>query len=207
MSFLRHDTLITKLGDRKDRNLWRLWVEDNGYARLLRNNFAPGSPFSVHRRPGVGMVIEQSALSSCHVSSRRGAAVLSYEAKDLGIFLQTPVVRVRIHVGRIIVAPQLRFHAVARPAHEHWKIAGNILETPAGSLELRTAAPLNLPQRAECIEADLDERNLVFATELIGNQRPGRVIVRGNRVFMTVASQFLRAAGYGETANPGEFAR
>ena len=207
MNFRRHDSLTTRLGERSGRNLWRLWVEDNGFERLRRNNFAPGTAFSVRRRPGTGLVIEETLIGSCHVSSRRGFGVLSYEASDLGSFIGGPEVRVRIQVGRIVVAPLLRFHAVAKPAAERWVIAGGLVTTPGGEFELRSAGPLRLPQTAATIEANLDERNLVFATELIGNQRPGRVLVRGASVLLTVAGQFLRACGYGATGNPGEFSR
>lgn len=203
----RHDSLTSRLGERSGRNLWRLWVEDNGFDRLRRNNFAPGTAFEVRRRPGTGLVIEQTLSGSCHVSSRRGAALLSYEAQDIGSFIGTPEIRVRIQVGRIFVTPLMRFHSVARTVTEQWSIEGDVLITPSGRTALRTAGPLHLPQTAASIEAYLDEQNLVFATELIGNQHPGRVIVRGNPVMMTVAGQFLRAAGYSETANPGEFAR
>ena len=207
MIFKRHDSLTSRLGERSGRNLWRLWIEDTGFDRLRRNNFAPGAAFQVCRRPGSGLLIEQTLLGSCHVSSRRGAGLLSYEARDIGGFIGTPEIRVRIQVGRIFVTPLLRFHSIARPTTEQWRIASDSLITPSGRTALRTAGPLNLPRTAASIEADLDERNVVFATELIGNQRPGRVLVRGNPVMMTVAGQFLRAAGYGETSNPGEFIR
>jgi hypothetical protein len=72
---------------------------------------------------------------------------------------------------------------------------------------LRSASPLNFPQTAASIEVEFDASNLVFATELIGNQRPARVVVRGIPVMVVVAGQFLRAAGYSETGNKGEFAR
>lgn len=207
MILRRHDSLTTRLGERSGRNLWRLWVEDNGFDRLRRNNFTPGTAFSVRRRPGTGLVIERAAIGSCHVSSRRGAGVLSYEAQDLGGFIGAPEVRVRIQVGQIVVTPLLRFHSVSRPATETWTIVGDTLTTPSGALTLRTSAPLMLPQSAASIEADLDEGNLVYATELIGNQRPGRVFIRGNPVLTTVAGQFLRASGYTATATSGEFLR
>lgn len=207
MIYRRHDSLTSRLGERSGRNLWRLWVEDNGFDRLRRNNFAPGTAFEVQRRPGTGLVIKQAVLGSCHVSSRRGAGLLSYEAQDLGTFIGTPEIRVRVQVGQILVTPLLRFHSVARPAVENWSIIGDSLITPSGRTALRTAAPLNLPQTAVFIEADLDEQNLVFATELIGNQRPGLVLIRGNHVLTTVAAQFLRATGYSETGIPGQFAR
>ncbi len=207
MTFRRHDSLTTRLGERTGRNLWRLWVEDNGFERLRRNNFPPGAAFSVRRRPGTGLVIEQTLIGSCHVSSRRGAGLLSYEAPDLGGFIGVPEVRVRIQVGQIVVTPMLRFHSVGRTVTEHWSIDGGKLTTPQGEMELRTAHPLSLPQSAACIEANLDERNLVFATELIGNQRAGRVLVRGTPVILTIAGQFLSACGYGVTETPGEFIR
>lgn len=198
---------MTRLGERTGRNLWRLWIEDNGFQRLQRNNFSVGTGFRVHRRAGVGLVIEASVLASCHVSSRRGAGVLSYEASDLATLLPVPEVRVRIHVGRIIVMPSVRFHTIARPATEHWQVCGDELVTPGGTFGLRTPEPLRLPQVAAQIEVHLEERNLVYSTELIGNLRPSRVVISGEAVLLTVASQFLRAAGYSETANPGEFAR
>ncbi len=203
----RHDSLLTRLGDRTGRNLWRLWVEDNGFERLRRNNFVPGSAFHVRKRPGTGLVIEQTLIASCHVSSRRGSAVLSYEARDLAELFAGPDVRVRIHVGQIIVQPALRCHGVARPADEHWSIAGDTLTMPRASISLRSAAPLALPQTAATITVELDEQNLVFATELIGNQRPGRVKITGVKILLVVAGQFLRACGYGETDAAGEFVR
>jgi len=198
---------MTKLGDRGDRGLWRLWVEDNGFDRLGRNNFTPGTAFTVERRAGTGLILRESILGSCHVSSRRGAGLLSYEAADLGAFLTVPDVRVRIHVGQIVVTPRLRLHSISRVATEVWSIAGHTLTTPAGVHGLRTASPLTLPHTAGTIEAHLDHSNLVCATELIGNQRPSRVIVRGESLMLTIAGQFLRAAGYSETGVPGDFAR
>jgi len=203
----RHDSLMTTLGDRGDRGLWRLWVEDNGFDRLRRNNFTPGTAFTVERRAGTGLILRESVLGSCHVSSRKGAGLLSYEAGDLGSFLSVPEIRVRIHVGQIVVTPRLRMHTVARAAAELWTISRTGLTTPSGVYDLRSTNPLSLLHTAGTIEAHLDEGNLVYATELIGNQRPGRVVVRGEALLLTIAGQFLRAAGYGETGTPGEFVR
>lgn len=203
----RHDSLLTRLGERQDRGLWRLWVEDTGYARLQRNNFAPGSPFTVERRGGTGLIIRRAILGSCHVSSRRGAGVLSYEAADLSKFLPDPEVRVRIHVGQIIVAPRLRTYSIMRPATEAWTIDGLALTTPSGTHSLRSAAPLSLPHTAGTITVHLSTENLVFATELIGNQRPARVVLHGEPLMLTICAQFLAAAGYSPTETPGTFAR
>lgn len=49
--------------------------------------------------------------------------------------------------------------------------------------------------------------NMVFATEIIGNQRPGKVTVSGDNLMLVIAGQFLRAAGYSETQTPNEYAR
>ncbi len=207
MSFPRHDSTTTRLGVRTHFDGWRLWVEDTGFARLGRNDFAPGTAFQVRRRPGTGLVIDKALLGSCHISSHKRAALLSYEARDLRDFFGTPEVRVRIHVGQVVVTPLLRFHSIARPATEHWTIAGGTLRTPAGVCDIRTVSPVTLIHTAASIDAVLDEMNLVFATELIGNLRPGRVVVHGEPVLLTVAGQFLRAGGYSETANAGEFVR
>lgn len=206
MTYSRHDSLVTKLGNRSSRNSWRLWIEENGFDRLRRNDFTPNTPFEVRRRPGVGLIIEQALIGSRHVSSRRGVGILSYESQDLGSFA-SPQVRVRIHVGQIIVTPLLRFHSVAQLAVEYWSILGDSLITPRGRTDIRTSAPLSLPQAASFIDAHLNEANIVFATEVIGNQRPARVAIHGGSVLMTVAGQFLRAAGYGETSVPGHYER
>lgn len=182
-------------------------MEDNGFDRLGRNNFKPGSRFDVKRRPGTGLVINEKLAGSYRISPRKKGGLLSYEARDLSDFLGTPEVRVRISVGTIVVAPLLRFHSVARPVTEHWSITESVLTTPRGQTRLRSASPLNFPQTAASIEVEFDASNLVFATELIGNQRPARVVVRGIPVMVVVAGQFLRAAGYSETGNKGEFAR
>jgi hypothetical protein len=196
----RHDSLT-------NRPYWRLWIEGNDYDRLGRNGFTPGGRFNICRKPGFGVVIDESATGNYKVTPRRNSAVLSYEARDLGDFFGTPDIRVRIHVNKIVVNPLLRFHTVARPKTEVWQIRGAQLTTVTNVHELRTLAPLNLPQCAARIEAELDETNLVFATELIGNQRPGTVKIHGSSVLMIVAGQFLRAGGYSETGVPGEFAR
>lgn len=207
MSFQRHDSLTARLGDRRNRPYWRLWVEDNSFDRLGRNNFTPGARFDVARRPGTGLVISESLMGSCRITPRKKGGVLSYEARDLSNFLGTPDVRVRISVGKIVVTPLLRFHSIARPATECWAIVGLSLITPTGIADIHTATPLNLAHTAASTEVDLDESNLIYATELIGNQRPGRVYLRGTPIMLTVAGQFLRASGYGETTNPGEFIR
>ncbi len=207
MSFRRHDSLTTRLGERSGRNLWRLWVEDTGYARLARNNFAPGCGFEVARRPGTGLIIQSSLVASCHVSSRRSVGVLSYEAKDLGEFLGTPEVRVRIQVGCITVTPLLRFHSIASVATETWSIVGDVIRTPSGTVALRSVRPLRLHGNVATIEVALDESNLVYATELIGNHRPGRVLLRGSPILVGVASKFLTAGGYSGTDQIGEFRR
>jgi hypothetical protein len=182
-------------------------VEDSAFDRLNRNNFVPGTAFEVHRRPGTGLVISQAILGTCHVSTHKRAALLSYEASDLGSFLGTPEVRVRIQVGQIVVTPLVRFHSVARPATAHWSIKGEFLTTAGGVVGIRTATPLNLARTAGTIEAALDRLNLVFVTEIIGNQRPGRVLLTGEPILLTVAGQFLRAGGYSDGAIPGEFVR
>ena len=211
MSFRRHDSLVGRLGDRGDRGFWRVWIEDNSFERLKRNNFTDDARFDVHRRPGTGLVIEQSPLGSCKITPRKASRLLSYEAKDLRSFFAGPEVRIRIHVGQIMVLPLMRYHAIAgtHPS-EHWKVTGTNLSSPAGLCDIRTLSPLALPHNAGTIEVDLCERNLVFATELIGNQRPGRVIIRATeeeKVLQIVAGQFLRVAGYEETSVAGEFRR
>lgn len=207
MDFQRHDSLTARLGDRRNRPYWRLWVEDNSFDRLGRNNFTPGARFDVARRPGTGLVISESLMGSCRITPRKKGGVLSYEARDLSDFLGTPDVRVRISVGRIVVAPLLRFHSIARAATENWSITGCTLTTPDGTVDIRTGAPMNLLHTAACIEVSLDESNLVYATELIGNQRPGRVVLKGSPIMLTVGGQFLRAGGYSETGIAGEFMR
>ena len=204
---MRHDSLLTRLGDRANRNLWRLWIEDTGFDRLERNNFRPGTPFSVQRRLGTGLVIQQSLLSTTHVSARKGHGVLSYEAKDLGNFLGSPEVRVRITVGQILVIPRLRAATVHVRNDEVWTVKGSTLTTPHGQCDIRQEKPLFLRSRAATIEVALEEQNLVYATELIGNQRPGRVVLSGEPILVTVGGQFLAACGYGPGDQPGEFRR
>lgn len=204
----RHDSFASRLGDRGNRNLWRLWFEDTALARLSRNGFAPHTPLAITRRAGPGLSIARTDRAACHVSARRGSPVLSYEARDLGDLFQSPEIRVRVHVGRIFVLPSLRVHSVTglRPA-EVWTVAGSVVTTPAGAFELRTARPLRLPATAETIIADLTAANVVFVTEFIGNHRPARVTIRAERVLANVGASFLRSAGYSPTETPGDFVR
>ncbi len=204
---MRHDSLLTRLGNRAERNSWRLWIEETELNRLARNNFHQGTPFEACRRPGTGLVIKPALLSTTQVSKRKGQTILSYEARDLHSFLGCPEVRVRISVGQITVVPRLRAATILTPSTEVWTIKGSTLTTPAGECDIRTAKPLMLRNHAGTIEAALEEMNLVYATEVIGNQRPGRVLLTGAPVMVTVASQFLVACGYGPGEIAGEFRR
>jgi hypothetical protein len=174
---------------------------------LGRNNFAPGTAFSVGHRPGRGLILRREVIGSHHVSSRRGSSLLSYEAADLESQFGGPAVRVRIHVGQIIVTPLLRYASILRPASEVWLIQGTSLFTPEERLDLLSPRPLSLSRTAAEIQVCIDTFNIVYATELIGNQKPARVVLSGNSTLQLVVGQFLKACGYGVGESAGQYFR
>jgi hypothetical protein len=192
---MRSDSFLTKIGDRSGRGRGRLWLED-GFDRLSRNGFGPGTAFTVTPRGGVGLVLRVALLGSCHVSHRRRQAVLSYESPDLNSFLPAPSARVRISTSAIIVMPSLRVFSIGRQVTETWTVRGDILTTGDGQIPLGTIRPINFRQAPAMIEAEIDEANLVCATEVMGNAKAAAVRLTGDALPVRVAGQFLAAAGY-----------
>ena len=192
---MRSDNFLTHIGDRSERGCSRLWLEDS-FGRLSRNGFDAGAGFAVTPRPGVGLVFTPSVLGSCHVSHRRSRAILSYEAPDIERLIPSVEARVRLSVKTIIVMPSLRVFAILRKTAARWTICGNEIVTQNQALPLTGVKPLHLAKAPAVIEADLTEANLVYATEVIGNARPGVVVLSGEPLAVQLAGQFLLAAGY-----------
>ena len=170
----RSDNLLTKLGSRSS-GLVRLWVEEpKGAERLASNGFSSGTGFMVERRMGPGLNIRPSILGSCHVSSHRGSALLSYEGSDIMAQFAQPEVRVKISVNLVQVLPSLRVHSVRVASDSVWTIAGQTIYTPDGRLTLRDG--LERPAgRPAAVEAHLDSMNLVAATDFIAWAKPGTI--------------------------------
>jgi len=194
---LRYDTFFTRLGDRAERPYNRLWIEDS-FGRLTANGFATGTGFAARQRPGVGLVLSPDTLGACHVSQRRGAAILSYEARGLTGALRTSDVRVRVCVKSIVVMPCLRLFHVGRGVNGEWSIAENRLHADGSVIDIATSTPLQMRKTPAVMSVALTEANIVFATEIIGNTRPAAVRLSGDRLLVTVAEQFLAAAGYAQ---------
>lgn len=222
---MRSDSLLTSLGNRST-GLRRLWVEDS-FSRLTSNGFEIGTGFVVESRMGPGLNIRPSLLARCHVSQRRGAAILSYEGNESMARFHEPEVRVKISVGLVQVIPSLRVFSVRTPSSAVWKIDGSTLTTDEGSMVLRDG--LERPSgRPATIEARLDAKNLVAATALIAWAKPGTIrLIDGSApvgqldlfgeaapaaeanndaITAEVARQFFVACGY-ETVSPGVFTR
>lgn len=203
---MRHDTFLTTLGSRGERGYSRLWVEDSA-GRLSRNGFGMGDGFEVRPRAGLGLIVRPAILSSTHVSSRRGSAILSYESKDLPTYLRgVSEARVRISVNAMILMPALRLFAVARPLDEVWSIAGNILSRPNGCQPIDGAMPARFDATPARLNAALTEQNLVFATEVMSHAKPAEISLSGSDALTALAGQFLAAIGYEKTPE-GVYAR
>ena len=169
---MRSDNILSTLGTRSS-GLRRLWVEDS-FSRLSNNGFDVGTGFRVEPRMGPGLNIRQTLLGSCHVSQRRGAAILSYEgAATMARFFE-PEVRVKISVGLVQVLPSLRAFSVRTATSEVWTIAGEFLTTPWGEVRLVTGDE-RPSSRPASISATLTEDNIVAATALIAWAKPATV--------------------------------
>lgn len=204
---IRHDTFLTKLGDRSDRGCSRLWIEDSA-GRLSRNGFATGSGFEVTPRAGLGFLLRPSLLATTHVSSRRSAAILSYESANLSVFLRgTPEARVRVSVNSIVVMPSLRLFSIAqRRSEQNWSIVGETLTRPEGRQSIVTRQPARFDATPVRLEIALTEGNLVFSTEVVSQAKPVTVSLTGPSPLVAVAGQFLLAIGYTLTS-AGEYSR
>jgi hypothetical protein len=147
-------------------------------------------------------------ISSTHVSSRRRAAILSYESSRLSELLRdTPEVRVRVSVGTSVIMPSLRLFAIAsRRSEEIWRIAGDLLQRPEGVQQLTTRLPARFNKCPVRLDIALIEDNLVFATEIVTHVKPENVSLQGEPSMVALAGQFLRAIGYGVTPG-GLYAR
>ncbi len=191
---MRTDNFFTTVGDRPDIGMKRIWVEDS-FGRLSRNGFTAGTPYSVTTRPGLGLLVQPAAVSSLHVSSRRSASILSYESSRLAQSITTNEARVKVSVGSIIILPALRLFHVARTA-SNWSIAGMMLTRPEGVSGIATERPVRYPFSPDSLTVALDETNLIFALEIVGNAKPGEVAVNGEPLLRQIAGQFLAEAGY-----------
>lgn len=169
---MRSDSLLTSLGFRTS-GLRRLWVEDS-FSRLTQNGFEVGSGFEVQPRMGPGLNIRPSLLSRTHVSSRRGAAILSYEGSDNMARFSVPEVRVKITHGLVQVLPSLRAFSVRVSTACTWILDGMTLTTPECSLTLRDG--LERPAgRPSTVEARLTSASLIAATSLIAWAKPATI--------------------------------
>jgi hypothetical protein len=123
---------------------------------------------------GPGLNIRQSLLASCHVSQRRGSAILSYEGSDNMARFHECEVRVKISVGLVQVLPSLRVFSVRSMGNEVWSISGEKLVTPQGEVALVTGEerPSGRPM---AINAAITQANLVAATALIAWAKPATV--------------------------------
>ena len=204
---LRHDTFLTKLGDRSDRGCSRLWIEDSA-GRLSRNGFQTGCGFELTPRAGLGFLLRPSLLASTHVSSRGRAAILSYESNRLPAMLHdTPEARVRVSVNTIVVMPALRLFAIAsQRTAAVWRIAGDFLLRPEGMQSVATRVPARFDTTPARLEVGLTEDNLVFATEIVAHAKPESVNLTGSEALRALAGQFLAATGYGLTP-AGDYCR
>ncbi len=207
---IRSDQFLTKLGDRGDRGLFRLWIEETSFNRLDRSGFGIGTGFEAAPRMGPGFILRPAALGSCHVSGRGKAkkdSILSFEFRKDRFPVSTTDVRVKITTNAIFILPSLRLHSIARTQSEHWTIDGMMLRTPAGETSLATVRPLAVAADAASITANLTEANLVFATEVIQRTKPGTVRLAGESLLCLIAGQFLAAAGYGPGTEANEWKR
>ena len=169
---IRSDNLLTTLGSRSS-GLRRLWVEDS-FSRLSDNGFEIGTGFVVEPRMGPGLNLRPSGLGSCHVSQRRGAAILSYEGSTKLEQFAQPEIRVKISHALVQVLPSLRAFTVRTVPTGVWTIDGQTISTPEGRMTLRTGheRPAGRPAT---IEARLDSMNLVAATDFIAWAKPGTI--------------------------------
>ena len=202
---MRTDTFFTAIGDRPVIGMQRIWIEDS-FGRLSRNGFTAGTPYVVGTRPGLGLVVQPAAVSSLHVSARRQASILSYESSSIAHSITTNEARVKVSVGSIIILPALRLFHVTRPVTELWQISGLTLVRPEGTCSVVTSAPVRFATSPCLLTVGLTEENLIFATEIIGNAKPGSVALSGGALLCQVAGQFLAEAGYSESA-PGVWSR
>lgn len=169
---MRSDNIMTSLGNRSS-GLRRLWVEDS-HSRLSNNGFGVGTGFTVEPRLGPGLNLRQSLLGSCHVSQRRGAAILSYEGSSTMARFFEPEVRVKISVGLVQVLPSLRAFSVRVATSEVWDIAGSRLTTPSGEVGMVTGEE-RPGGRPTSINAHITQDNIVAATSLIAWAKPATV--------------------------------
>jgi len=171
---MRSDNILTTLGERAG-GYRRLWVEDSA-SRLSNNGFIAGTGFVVEPRQGPGANFRPSILGDCHVSRRRGAAILSYESTSLArIFETTPEVRVKISVNLVQVFPSLRVFHVRKHSTETWSIgADSVLTTPKGQLNMLSGREPILG-RPLSINLSLSDRNLVAATDFIARVKPAEI--------------------------------
>lgn len=188
------DIFFARIAQHTGRPYERLWIEDS-FGRLSRNGFTAGTRFQIANRPGLGMVLTPSILG-LKVTPRRGGSLISYEARGLSDAVRASEVKVRVCVKSIVVMPCLRHFHIRAANGETWSIAGETLVTPHGQQDIVTPSPARFAATPALLEIDLTPGNVVFATEIVGNVKPGAVKLSGDAVMQVVAGQFLEAAGY-----------
>ncbi|MDD2766079.1 MAG: hypothetical protein PHE83_19115 [Opitutaceae bacterium] len=197
---MRKDLYLSHLNFRPATGYKRIWIEDSAQ-RLSRNGFEPGTMLNAQRRAGPGLNLRPQTLGDYTVSHRHQTPIISLENPMVAQAFLVDELLVRISVGLISIVPSIRAFAVRMAQDEHWTIRDNTVITPRAILPF-AATPIHPAGRPMVMEAQITDRNLIAATELIAWAKPAEIHLQADGLAGLTATQFLKGCGWQEIS-PG----